>query len=344
MSFIPVNAGGGWLRTFWLLVVVALVGSDLAISQPANSKSSPAPSLAETREACSYVAARGPAIAHELVVHGIFDVTNTKTKKVASIGRVDGMRGGEQVEYHDLNAPPGSPAATITPRSKWNGPADFGARWFRHRGRTYVLHFETESLRHATYLGYIASDNIEHVACDFTSTEQETLRPVRSEGSEICRAVAMGNVKSAEIDTIPPEKYEEVSDLSATHVVGYSTVDFRNTGRSAKLALLQSTPGGNVECIYNFYEPVKNGKPTLEGNEHDLLNTLQDSDSPKTCDENSVKWFRFGGKTYFQNRTNTSLNNPPSDVVRYVSGNNILDICLGQFRTKWHAGRKLDPE
>src|SRR6185437_14170851 len=61
-----------------------------------NRPSWPRPSVAETREVCSYVASRGPSIADELVDDGLLDANNDGVEDRVSIGGMEGSMGGDQ--------------------------------------------------------------------------------------------------------------------------------------------------------------------------------------------------------------------------------------------------------
>ena len=303
----------------------------------------PHPSLAETREVCDFVASRGPSIEDELIEEGTLDANNDGREDSVSIGGLGGSMGGDRAVFRPKDAAADSAPIEIAQKGfEWNSYGSLGAGWLKRGKYVYTLNFDTEEHRHATYLGYIDPDNIEHVACDFGSIEQEDLHSNNLESGELCRQVSEGRI--GYLDVTPATSEERKRDIGRfyTRLDGWVSADFRNIGQRDQLALLAFEGTAGRGCNFNYYEATQSGAPVASGDAHELLMALQEIDLDKfipgpTCDRNLVRWFEYGGKTYFDNRSADPGAGVPFHEVKRLSGGEVARVCVGEFKVKWRV-------
>src|SRR5215813_11105391 len=151
----------------------------LIVAMPGAEAEPLLPTFAEARAVCAHVAARGPAVASELVKSGLLDANNDGKEDQVTVGMAEGTMGGEVLQFRPKGAPKASDPVEVTPEGFQPGSyLPHGARWLPYRGKVYTLNFVSEQLRHVSYLGYIDAKNAEHLICDFDNIEDQTLKPL----------------------------------------------------------------------------------------------------------------------------------------------------------------------
>jgi hypothetical protein len=329
----------------WLSLAIlpfALVSAG-AGSARERARPSPLPSRAEARAVCNFVAARGPAIRALLVRDGVLDANNDGVPDAVTVGMGTGTMRGDVLEFRPRGAAKDSPAVKIAEEGFQGGDyLPFGGRWLRHGGRVYTVNFETESLRHVSYLSYIDPNNTERLVCDFTNVERESLRPTAGrDADQLCRAVAQQQVSY--VATI--EEQDPSPDLAPerreTHVAGRITVDFRNADAPAPLALLSYESGAGRGCDLSYFDVITEGRVASSGDAHALLMTLQDVEpevgrTAGPCDGRTPRWFTHRGLVYLDIATKPDgLGAEPFHEVKRVREKRAETLCKGAFQVQW---------
>jgi hypothetical protein len=340
------------MRLLLTLAVVALAatapGELVAKDKAARSR---LPGAAEARDVCRFVAARGPAIAAMLVKDGVLDANNDGVADAVTVAMRDGTMRGEDLAFRPRGAAKGSAPVEVRPEGFQPGDyLPFGARWLRYRGRVYTLYFESEALRHASYLGTIDPGNAEHLVCDFANTEDETLRAVGTkEGDQLCRMVAQGSAGYAPVAEMQDADPQVETGRRVTRVTGRIMVDFANAGAPAPLALLSYESGAGRGCSLGYFDQVVDGRIASSGDTHALLMKLQEVEigpdfSFGRCDGSIPRWFTFGGQTHIDIATgNDGVGVGPFHEVRVVRGGRVETLCRGDFKASWQV-KSMGPE
>lgn len=330
------------------LVIAAAPGGALG----ANEKTAPTrlPSRDEARAVCDFVAARGPAIERVLVRDGVLDANNDGVPDAVTVGMNEGTMHGDVLQFRQRGAAKGSPAVDVNPQGFQPGDyLPFGARWLAHGGRVYTLYFDTETLRHASYLGYIDASNTERLVCDFAVTERETLRPAGGRDAEgVCRAVAQKKASSAAL--IETEDADPKMDTGRrdTRAAGRATVDFANTGAPTLLALLAYESGAGRGCAFSYFDTVTGDRIASSGDAHATLMKLQDVEldaqwTSGRCDGRVPRWFRHGDLVYLDIASPADTIMDPFHEVRLVRNGEIETRCKGEFAVRWQV-KSMGPE
>ena len=222
----------------------------MAVALPASAQPgapSALPTRVEAQDACRHVVARGPAIVADLVADGALDANNDGQSDGVAIGTGPGTARGDVLEFRSRH----DAVAVTSDDAEWRDHRGYGARWLRHAGRTYTLYFETELLRNAVALGYIDPTNVEHLVCGFDSGVQEQLRPAAADSAELCE-----HVQAGQVDYVVPEAADEPTPRRETGLVGRARIDFRNTGTTETLALLDYSSGSGRGCQFQYYDTM----------------------------------------------------------------------------------------
>jgi hypothetical protein len=319
----------GRIETLFL----ALIALAAARAEP------PLPTFAEARAVCAHVAARGPAIASELVKTGLLDANNDGREDQVSIGMGEGTMGGEVLEFRPKGAAKNSEPVEVTPEGFQPGSyLPHGARWLTYRGKVYTLNFASEQMRHVSYLSYIDAGNVEHLICDFDNIEDQTLKPVGGADAALCRSVAAGKVDFIEIGATedPPARRRNTSTK------GSVKVDFRNIKKPEPLALLSYESGAGRGCAYQYYEALAGADDVADtGESHALLMKLQqlkldEMRIGQSCSDNSPRWFSYRGKIYFDNASKPdSFGEPFFHEVKLLEDTRVTALCKGEFKVRW---------
>jgi uncharacterized protein len=299
---------------------------------------SPLPSPAEAREACNSVALRGPAIALELIGSGVLDANNDGHPDEVNVGVNIGTMRDDTLEFRPTGAAKDSEPIEITldgsdDRKFWG----FGVRWFRHGGRTYTLHFESETLRRATYLGYIDAENVEHAVCEFSNIEREELKAVTKGAVELCTRVA-----GRQVNEVPAsEEQNQATGRRETGLKGRASVDFRDVGRPEPLLLLSYGSGAGRGCGFDYFDVSSDGRNASAGEDHDILMTLQEVEpyegrSFGPCGNGAPHWFEYRGRIYLEYASDEDHGLMTRfHKVASVSDRQIEVHCKGEFKVRW---------
>ena len=312
----------------------------LAVPAPAAEPPVPLPAAAEAREACVYVAARGAAIASELVKDGRLDANNDGTLEDVRVGEAAGTMHGEVLEFRKLGAAHESAPIDFESDDYQRGDyLPFGARWFARSGKVYTLYFESEDLSRPVLLGFIDRRNREHLVCEFSVIESEVLQAVSKEAEPLCKKVTQG-VQYLVADAKNVEITGE--ERQWTHGLGALSIDFNNRGKPSGLALLAFDSSAGRGCRMNYFDAMRDGAVVDKGAEHETLMRLQEINladffpNRDKCGGNGVGWFRDGGKIYFdQSSPPLARETTPFHVVSRVEGTEIETLCKATFSTLW---------
>jgi hypothetical protein len=264
----------------------------------------------------------------------------------------EGTMRGEDLQFRKRGAARDSAPVEVTPKDFQPG-ADylpFGARWLVHGGRVYTLYFESENLRHPSYLGYIDATNAEHLVCDFSSVESETLRPAGSrDAAGVCGAVAKKSVSHTPVAETSDSDADLEIGRRETRSAGRITVDVANTGTPAALALLTYESGAGRGCDVSYFDLVAGGKVVASGDAHAALMRLQviEPDAQRTgsrCDGSMPRWFAHRGRTYLGMASKPdALGVMPFHEVRVLRGTKVETVCKGDFTVRWTV-KSMGPE
>ena len=339
------------------IVLAAVLAMSLCEAMGAAAKRTPArpPSPAEARAVCRMIATRGPAVERALVRDGLLDANNDGVPDSVTVAMREGTMRGEDLQFRPRGAAKGTPEVDVTPKDFQPGDyLPFGARWLPYRGRVYTLYFDAEDLRSPSYLGYIDATNAEHLVCDFSSRDKETLHPVGVRPARaLCRAVAQGQLSRAPVVEMQEPDPDLPSGRWMTRVTGRITVDFANQGTPVPLALLALESGAGRGCTFGYFDELKDGKIASAGDAHAALMKLQDvaltTDSGQTytssrCDATTPRWFVRDGVTYLDIAGGADVRgSAPFHEVRLARGTQIETRCKGTFAVRW-AVKSMGPE
>ncbi|PTB21435.1 hypothetical protein C9I57_07205 [Trinickia symbiotica] len=330
---------------FAIVAAVSLFEVPDSWSREAAAATPPTP--AEIREACEYVADRGPAIRSELLRDAAIDARNDGRVVDATIGTSDGSAAGEILEYRPRGASIKAPPIETSyfderPRADWG----FGARWLRYGGHTYALIFESESLRRVRHLSVIDRKNREHLLCTFTVKEHETLAPVVDAAKPLCRAVATNRIKFLSVDRGPASTLEYPGGPRAeTSIAGLTIADFTNSGIAARLVQLEYEHGGGRGGAATYFDVASDGETVSQAGRHKLLMALQHawegSSSgylqPVFAGDNVTRLFSWNGLTYFDIAAGggEAYDDTPFHEVRSLLNNSIETECVASYRVTW---------
>ncbi len=326
------------MRYQFVVAVLAVVST--AGAQAASPR---LPSRAEARVVCGAIAARGPAIQAQLIKDGLLDANNDGVPDAVTVGMREGTMRGEDLQFRKRGAAKDTAPVEVTPKD-FQPAADylpFGARWLVHRGRVYTLYFASENLRHPSYLGYIDATNAEHLVCDFSSAERETLRPAGGHADGVCGAVAKKSVSYTPVAEASDGDADLEIGRRETRITGRVTVDVANTGTPAALALLTYESGAGRGCDISYFDLVMDGKVVASGDAHAALMKLQDiePDAQRTgsrCDGGVPRWFAHRGRTYLDIASKPeALGVPPFHEVRALRGMKAETACKADFTVRW---------
>lgn len=307
-----------------------------------------APTSAEVREACGYVAKAGPSIRSELLRDASIDVRNDGRLVDATIGVDNGTAGGETFEYRERGSPKDAPPieTSFFDDRPW-ADRGFGARWLRYKSHTYALVFESENLRRLKHLSLIDEKNREHLACTFTAREHETLLPTNDDARSLCRAVALRQVRYLPVSTDSTSTVRYAGGPRAdTGVAGVTIADFTNSDVADKLAELEFAHGGGRGAAATYYDIVVDGEKSIL-RQHELLMALQhvvalrdksgDVVEPSFADDNISRLFSYRGLTYFDIAATggDAYAGAPFHEVRLLQGDRIATECAGRFCVSW---------
>jgi hypothetical protein len=270
-----------------------------------------------------------------------------------TVGMSEGTMRGEDLQFRRRRAAKDSAPVEVAPKDFQPGDyLPFGARWLPYGGRVYTLYFDAEDLRTPSYLGYIDPGNAEHLVCDFSSDDHETLRPVGGrDAGGLCRAVAQGNASHAAVsEEVDPDLLPE---RWMTRVAGRITVDFANRGIPARLALLAFESGAGRGCTFSYFDVIADGKIASSGDAHAILMRLQGVEltnegaqvyTSGRCDGGTPRWLSHGGKTYLDIAGGPDMRgSEPFHEVRLVRGTHIETLCKGEFAVSWKI-KSMGPE
>jgi hypothetical protein len=326
---------------FAALMLAAAPGGALG----ANEKPAPVrpPSRAEARAVCDMIAARGPAIRAMLVKDGVLDANNDRVADAVTVGMSEGTMRGDVLQFRRRGAANDSPAVDVNPEGFQPGDyLPFGARWLAYGGRVFALYFDTETLRHASYLGYIDARNTERLVCDFSVTERETLRPAgRRDADELCRAVAQKTASYAPLVATEDADPEMDTGRRETHVAGRITIDFANAGAPAPLALLAYDSGAGRGCDFSYFDVVTGSGIASSGDAHSTLMRLQGVEPEQghtsgSCDGAVPRWLSFAGLNYLDIASRRAGVDPFHEV-KLVRQGRIETRCKGAFAVRWQV-------
>ena len=325
----------------------------LALMSAAGVQAAPLrlPNSAEARAVCGFVAARGTAIQAALVKDGTLDANNDGVPDAVTVGMRDGTMRGEDLQFRKRGVAKDTAPVEVTPKDFQPGDyLPFGARWLVHGGRVYTLYFESENLRHPSYLGAIDPANAEHLVCDFASVERETLRPAGGRDADgVCGAVARKNVSYAPVAEASDDDPDLEIGRRETRGTGRITVDFANTGAAAALALLAYESGAGRGCDISYFDLLANGKIAASGDAHVALMKLQDiaPDAERTesrCDGGVPRWFAYRDRTYLDMASKPdALGVVPFHEVRVLRGTKPETVCKADFAVRWTV-KSMGPE
>jgi len=332
----------GALPTGLLLMVITP-----AAAQETRIPPSRLPSAAKARQACNYVASRGPPIALELIGSGSLDANNDGRPDDVSVGIVAGTMRGDALEFRPRGAAKDSKPIEIT-RPDFDRDDDwgFGARWLRYRGRTYTLNFESETLRRVQYLGYIDAQNVEHVVCRFANIEREELTPVMKTAVDLCRRVAGGQVNYTAVNEA---REQQGTERRETSLKGRVSVDSRNMRRPEPLVLLSYASGAGRGCEFDYFDVISDDRLASGGETHDILMGLQaiepsEGRSSGPCGHGAPRWFEYDGRLYLDYASAQDHGLMARfHNVKSVSDNRIELACKGEFKVKWEI-KTMGPE
>ena len=313
------------------------------------------PSRAEAQAVCNMVAARGLAVQSVLIENGVLDANNDGTPDDVTVAMREGTMRGEDLAFRPRGAPKESKPVDVTAKDFEPGRDyfPFGARWLPYAGKVYTLYFEAEDLRYPTHLGFIDATNTEHLLCDFSHSEHETLRPVLVADADLCRAVAQGSVSYAKVAGAQDADADVASRRWMSRVTGHVTIDYANIGVPTLLALVAYESGAGRGCDLNYFDVVFDGKLARAGNAHAMLMKLQDvelSDQGEQdftsgrCDGSTPRWFVRDGLTYADIAGGPDVRGvEPFHEVRLARGGRITTVCRGSFAVSWTV-KSMGPE
>ena len=329
-----------------LLLAAAVLALAADGATGASRKRAP-PGPIEARAVCKMIAARGPAIARSLVRDGVLDANNDGVPDAVTVAMRDGTMRGEDLQFRARGAAKDSPPVDVTAQDFQPGDyLPFGARWLSWRRRVYTLYFDAESLRYPSYLGYIDATNTEHLVCDFTASDKETLRPTGGRDADaLCRTVAEGQASFASVAEMEDADPDLPSGRWMTRVAGRITIDFANRGAPAPLALLAYESGAGRGCNFGYFDAIADSKIASSGDAHAILMKLQDvaltNDGAQVytsgrCNRGTLRWFAHDGVTYLDIAGGPDVRgSAPFHEVRLLRGTGIETLCKGTFRVRW---------
>jgi hypothetical protein len=303
----------------------------------------PVPSRADARAVCEHVASRGPAIHASLVKTGVLDANNDGVPDAVTVGVSEGTMRGDVLAFRPRGAAKGSAAVDVNPEGFQPGDyLPFGARWLPFGGKVYTLYFDTETLRHASYVGYIDPSNKERLVCDLLVSERETLRVAAGRDMEgLCGAVTKGSVNAASVAERSDDDPELDIGRRETHVTGRINVDFANAGAPEPLALLAYESGAGRGCTFGYFDVVSGDRIVSSGGAHASLMKLQSVEPERertsgSCDGAVPRWLTFGGLTYLDIASKSESVNPFHEV-RLLRKGRVETRCKGTFAVRWQV-------
>ncbi len=339
-------------RRLWFsfaMVALAAVPSDTLGAQPPRALPQGAPhglpSRAEAQTVCHMVAARGLALLPMLFKKGVLDGNNDGVPDAVTVGVGGGTLNWEELQIRPRGAAKDSAPIAITPEDDFQ-PGDYlpkGARWLPYGGRVYQLYFDGVDERHVSYLGYVDAKNVEHLVCDFSNVEKETLRPTAKAAGGVCRAIARGQASYVPVDEVKDTDSGINIGRERTSIAGRVTVDFANAGTPAPLALLDfQSPGGRV-CEYKYFDLVADGRIASSGDAHEALMKVQAIGPDRgglygRCDGYARRWLNYSGLTYAEIAApSDGAYIPPFREVKLARNGRIETRCRGDFAVSWQV-------
>ncbi len=334
------------------IVPALLIAALQPVQAQANATAPRLPSAAEARAVCRMVAARGPSIEALLIDNGVLDANNDGVPDDVSVALRDGTMHGQDLQFRPHGAAKDSKPVEVD--SKDFQPGDyfpFGASWLPYGGKIYTLYFDGEALRYPSYLGFIDAGNVEHLLCDFSSKDDETLRAVAPDAGGLCGAVAQKKVNYTPVDDAAGTDLE--TGRWMTRAAGRVTVDFANRGSPATLAYLAFESGAGRGCVFDYYDAMDGDKLATSGDAHATLMKLQEVKLSKEdadvytdgrCDGREPRWFVRGGATYLDMAGGPDrYGDVPFHEVRRLRAGKVETLCRASFAVSWQV-KSMGPE
>ena len=205
-----------------------------------------------------------------------------------------------------------------------------------HSNNVHILHYRD-------FAHPVASVSLsDGRTCQFVAVVTQTVGPAVSE-PELCKSLrAGGRRKMLDFDEPVSMTYQAIAARwPESSIVGASRVDFANDGKPGNLAKLELASGAGPGCGETFFDLLDKGGTRFEpGPRRDLLMKLQgavvDNRYPLPCGSES-SFFRYRGKTYFQNRPQGW---PPMDSSQHyhrvsrVEQGRVADVCDFKFKAR----------
>jgi len=183
--------------------------------------------------------------------------------------------------------------------------------------------------------------------CEFSAVVTQTVGPSASE-PVLCESLkANRGRKGLKFDG---PVWTRDTDVSArwpeSSIAGAGMIDFANDGKPGNLAKLDLASGAGPGCGETFFDLLdKSGTRFESGSRRDLLMKLQgavpEDRYPLPCGSES-SFFRYRGKTYFQNRPQGW---PPRDSSQHyhrvarVEQGRVADVCDFKFKARVEVKR-----
>lgn len=223
--------------------------------------------------------------------------------------------------------------AVVPPGNDYWGGDELGL--VVHHDGAHILHFK--DVRHPVDSVSVTGDS----SCRFSPTHIEVVGPKALE-PELCRDLSKGSgppsiefAEPAGMDyAIVAERYGE------TGAGNKGRVDFANDGHPSNLVEMELSSGAGAGCDAEFFDMIGKDGKLASGPKQKLLVKLQGADPdgryPMACG-NSVRFFEYRGKVYFENRPK---NWPPDSArdqyhrVTRVDQGKVVDVCDFRFETK----------
>lgn len=194
-----------------------------------------------------------------------------------------------------------------------------GVRWLIHNRHAYTVRFAGNGLGYPLYLGLPRREGDEHPICRFQPKVDKRLVADRAAEQGVCDALADGKV-----EFIAPEGRRN-DDESPIWVV-----DFANEGRSrrTRIAMIDSSAGAG--CSQRLFAVDRPDTPSGR-----LLHEAQGRFGAPNCADGDPRWFRLGGKTYLESRSQ-SPDSPHEEAqekhtVHIIERGTARLICRAQY-------------
>ena len=304
------------------LVVAVCFSASPAVPQSAlpdriggDEKIADLPPSEEIEQACNFIAQVRPGdrLRNYMLRSGWIDVNNDGVAEEIEFG----SSGTMAVEVFKIKSPDGKEIQVREVGFEWKHYESYASAWFPFKGRTYMANFLDSDGLFLVYATYITPKNQQYVVCEFNNNTYVSELSGGGNDQPVCEAVQSGNVPPVEpTETEPKISSSDLIKLSFQTFESRYSVDFDNDGELDNLLQIYSISGAGRGCDARYFTLLdSNDAPIQESKQNHLMYDLfEDS----RC-QNQPRWFRFQGKTYFENMARGNARGNEPHHIHYVA-------------------------